>query len=308
MSAGASKQSPAERLFTLTCCLMAAPVIGLSKNDIFRSVVSYAEQGSDSAKEKMFDRDKSDLREMGVQLEVIDSSSFEETDSARYRIAKGSFDWPAGFEINNEHMTLLELAAKAWNNQLLSKSAQSGLIRMRSLGVVDSSRQLSAFTPRLLAQQESFTPLADAIAEGKLVRFSYRKTAGTTSMREVTPLKLRFIEGQWVLLAKQAQEIKNFLLRRIVSEVRSSELPGESEAELFAFVTKNVAVLKVEQDSEAWWHFGAKDNGTVEVNFMDEALFAEDLMEFGPEVQVLSPISLSQRIDSGWQRVLDAHA
>jgi len=317
MSAGASKQSPAERLFTLTCCLMAAPVIGLSKNDIFRSVVSYAEQGSNSAKEKMFDRDKSDLREMGVQLEVIDSNSFEETDSARYRIAKGSFDWPAGFEINNEHMTLLELAAKAWNNQLLSKSAQSGLIRLRSLGVVDSSRQLSAFTPRLLAQQESFTPLADAIAEGKLVRFSYRKTVGTTSMREVTPLKLRFIEGQWVLLAKQAQEIKNFLLRRIVSEVRSSELPGESvsaaqvdeaEAELVAFVTKNVAVLKVEQDSEAWWHFGAKDNGTVEVNFMDEALFAEDLMEFGPEVQVLSPISLSQRIDSGWQRVLDAHA
>jgi proteasome accessory factor B len=317
MSAGVSKQSPAERLFTLTCCLMAAPVIGLSKNDIFRSVVSYAEQESDSAKEKMFDRDKSDLREMGVQLEVIDSSSFEETDSARYRIAKGSFDWPTGFEINNEHMTLLELAAKAWNNQLLSKSAQSGLIRLRSLGVVDSSRQLSAFTPRLLAQQESFAPLADAIAEGKLVRFSYRKTAGTTSIREVTPLKLRFIEGQWVLLAKQAQDIKNFLLRRIVSEVRFSELSGESvsaaeadeaEAELVAFVTKNIAVLKVEPDSEAWWHFGAKDNGTVEVNFMDEALFAEDLMEFGPEVQVLSPLSLSQRIDSGWQRVLDAHA
>jgi proteasome accessory factor B len=315
MSAGVSKQSPAERLFTLTCCLMAAPVIGLSKNDIFRSVVSYAEQQSDSAKEKMFDRDKSDLREMGVQLEVIDSNSFEETESARYRIAKGSFDWPAGFEINNEHMTLLELAAKAWNNQLLSKSAQSGLIRLRSLGVVDSSRQLSAFTPRLLAQQESFAPLADAIAEGKLVRFSYRKSTGTTSIREVTPLKLRFIEGQWVLLAKQAQEIKNFLLRRIVSEVRSSELSGESvstaqvdeaEAELVAFVTKNIAVLKVEQDSEAWWHFG--DNGTVQVNFMDEALFAEDLMEFGPEVQVLSPLSLSQRIDSGWQRVLDAHA
>jgi len=129
MSAGASKQSPAERLFTLTCCLMAAPIIGLSKNDIFRSVVSYAEQGSDLAKEKMFDRDKSDLREMGVQLEVIDSSSFDETDSSRYRIAKGSFDWPADFEINNEHMTLLELAAKAWNNQLLSKQAQASAVR-----------------------------------------------------------------------------------------------------------------------------------------------------------------------------------
>lgn len=317
MSASVNKQSPAERLFTLTCCLMAAPVIGLSKNDIFGSVASYAEQASDTAKEKMFDRDKSALREMGVQLEVFDSTSFEETDAARYRIAKGSFDWPTSFEITNEHMRLLELAARAWNNQLLSKSAQSGLIRLRSLGVVASSRELSAFTPRLLAQQESFAPLADAISSGKLVRFSYRKTDGVSSVREVTPLKLRFIEGQWVLLAKQADQIKNFLLRRIVSQVKTSELDGkpvsaaeidQAEAELIQFVANNVAVLEVEMDSEAWWHFGGNDSGTIEVNFMDEALFAEDLMEFGPEIKVLSPESLSNRIASGWQQVLDTHA
>lgn len=317
MSASVNKQSPAERLFTLTCCLMAAPVIGLSKNDIFRSIFSYAQQASDAAKEKMFDRDKSALREMGVQLEVIDSTSFEETEAARYRIAKGSFDWPASFEITNEHMRLLELAARAWNNQLLSKSAQSGLIRLRSLGIVASSRELSAFTPRLLAQQESFAPLADAISSGKLVRFSYRKTEGASSVREVTPLKLRFIEGQWVLLAKQAEQIKNFLLRRIVSQVKTSELDGkpvspaeidQAETELVEFVAKNVAVLEVELDSEAWWHFGGHDSGTFEVNFMDEALFAEDLMEFGPEIKVLSPDSLGNRISSGWQRVLEAHA
>jgi len=317
MSASVNKQSPAERLFTLTCCLMAAPVIGLSKNDIFGSVASYAEQASDTAKEKMFDRDKSALREMGVQLEVFDSTSFEETDAARYRIAKGSFDWPTSFEITNEHMRLLELAARAWNNQLLSKSAQSGLIRLRSLGVVASSRELSAFTPRLLAQQESFAPLADAISSGKLVRFNYRKTDGVSSVREVTPLKLRFIEGQWVLLAKQADQIKNFLLRRIVSQVKTSELDGkpvsvaeidQAEAELIQFVANNVAALEVELDSEAWWHFGGNESGTIEVNFMDEALFAEDLMEFGPEIKVVSPESLSNRINSGWQQVLDTHA
>jgi len=254
---------------------------------------------------------------MGVQLEVIDSTSFEETDTARYRIAKGSFDWPADFEITNEHMRLLELAARAWNYQLLSKSAQSGLTRLRSLGVVDSSRELSVFTPRLLAQQDSFAPLADAISAGKLVVFKYRKPDGDASVREVTPLKLRFIEGQWVLLAMQADKIKNFLLRRILSQVRTSDLDGKvvsvtqieaAEIELVQFVSKNVAVLQIEPDSEAWWHFGAQDSSTIEINFMDEALFAEDLMEFGPEVKVLSPESLSTRISSGWQRVLDAHA
>jgi len=127
MTQPVSKQSAAERLFTLTCCLMAAPVIGLSKRDIFASVSSYAQQASEMAKEKMFDRDKTALRDMGVALEVLDSLSFEEGDTARYRIARGSFSWPKDFVINAEHLALLELAAKAWNNQLLSKSAHSGL-------------------------------------------------------------------------------------------------------------------------------------------------------------------------------------
>jgi proteasome accessory factor B len=66
-----SKQSPAQRLFTLTCCLLAAPRLGLSKQDIFDSVQAYSDSSSD-AREKMFERDKNSLREMGVALEMIE--------------------------------------------------------------------------------------------------------------------------------------------------------------------------------------------------------------------------------------------
>ncbi|MDG2497189.1 MAG: WYL domain-containing protein [Aquiluna sp.] len=296
---------------------MAAPVIGLSKNDIYASISSYLDQESDFARNKMFERDKKSLREMGVQLEVIESSSFEETDTSRYRISKDSFAWPSGFQLTGEHLRLLELAAKAWNSQVLAKPAQSGLIRLRSLGLVEASRELSLVTPRLLARHASFAPLADAIDAGKLVTFSYRKPDGATSIREVTPLKLRFIEGQWVLLAKQVDQIKNFMLRRIISKVEISELDGKItrqdevnlvEEELVTFVSNNRARLIVTKGTEAWWHFGAKEEQEVVIHFMDEALLAEDLMEYGADISVLEPLSLRLRVENGLNRVLESHA
>ena len=41
---------------------------------------------------------------------------------------------------------------------------------------------------------------------------------------------------------------------------------------------------------------------------MDEALLAEDLMEFGSDVVVISPKSLAQRIEDGFKAVISAHA
>lgn len=295
---------------------MAAPVIGLSKKELFAAVASYANQDSEMAKEKMFDRDKGALRDMGVALDVIDASGFDEGETARYRISRGIFNWPNDYQISAEQLRLLELAARAWNNQLLSKSAESGLTRLRSLGVVPTSKELPIFTPRLLAQHDSFGPLAEAIANSKVVVFEYRKTDGEVSIREVSPLKLRFIEGQWVLLAKQGRELKNFLLRRIISKVKISDLDSEvvalgeileAETDLAEFVLANRAVLELEQESEAWWHFGSSESNHV-IHFMDEALLAEDLLEFGSEVKVIEPASLALRIRRSLQQVVDSHA
>jgi predicted DNA-binding transcriptional regulator YafY len=41
---------------------------------------------------------------------------------------------------------------------------------------------------------------------------------------------------------------------------------------------------------------------------MDEDLLAEDLMEFGGEVKVISPESLANRIRSRLERVVKIHA
>lgn len=311
-----SKQSPAQRLFTLTCCLLAAPRLGLSKQEIYQSVQAYADSSSD-AREKMFERDKTSLREMGVALEVVEVDAYEESTSHRYLISKGSFAWPKDLKLTPEQFQLLELAARAWNNRLMAPSAQSGLTRLKALGVMPNNRELSIFTPRLIARHQSFEPLAIAISDQVRVRFSYRKPDSEASVRELDPQKLRFIEGQWVLLALESGELKNFLLRRIVSEVNllaaeaeqaSEENISQAEAELTSFIASQQAQLELVSDSEAWWHFGAPESNQITLNYMDEALLAEDLIEFGGELKVLKPESLAARIQLGLTKVVSDHA
>ena len=70
------KQSPAERLFTLTCYLLSTEIKGLSKQDIFRAVPGYSEGKTQEAIDRMFERDKKSLKAAGIQLEVVNNFAF----------------------------------------------------------------------------------------------------------------------------------------------------------------------------------------------------------------------------------------
>ncbi len=311
------KQSPAERLFTLTCYLLSTEIKGLSKQDIYRAVPGYQDSKSQEALDRLFERDKKSLKEAGIQLEVINNFGFEDGENARYRIAKESFQWPKDLKLDSAKMQLLELAAKAWNNQLLEGSAQSGLTKLKSLGLVASNTDLTPFTPRLLIRHAAFAPLAKAIEDGVQVAFRYQKPDGSLSDRIVSPQTLRQIEGQWVLLAIHEGQAKNFLLRRIISELSiidagakrlSNQELQQVEQELNDFVRGNLAIIKVAFDTEAQLALKPDDSGLAKLNFMDEALLAEDLLEFGSDIEVIEPESLKRRIRSQLKAVMKQHA
>jgi proteasome accessory factor B len=296
--------------------LLAAPRLGLSKQDVFNSVPGYSEASNDDARDKMFERDKAELRNAGVQLEVMHIDEYEPEIGSRYLIAKGSFEWPSEFNLSSEQLGLAELAARAWNNQQFASAARTALARLKSRGMVEVNRELSFLSPRLLARHSAFQPLAQAITDYSTVIFEYRIPDGQSEAREVSPLKLRLIEGEWVLLAERQGEMRNYLLRRITSKVRPTgatfnpvapERVDQAEKELVAFTQANQAVIEVEEDSEAWWHFGAEST-KVTINFMDEVLLAEDLLEYGNEVRVVSPASLAERIKAGLERAVKLHA
>ena len=83
-----------ERLLNLVICLLAATRY-VSKEQIRQAVPQYADCATDEAFERMFERDKDDLREMGIPLET-GSNEVLFDDEIGYRIPKDAYALPDG--------------------------------------------------------------------------------------------------------------------------------------------------------------------------------------------------------------------
>jgi proteasome accessory factor B len=80
------------------------------------------------------------------------------------------------------------------------------------------------------------------------------------------------------------------------------------EQELNDFVRGNLATIKVTADTEAQLSLSPGEDGIAKINYMDEALLAEDLLEFGSDVEVIEPESLKRRIRASLKAVMKQHA
>lgn len=313
------RSTQTERLLTLTCVLLASER-GLTKNEIYEVVRGYHQQLQTRnmvSLTKLFERDKDILRDLGVQLEVVtpEHSPGDQTE-ARYLISQQDFTWPADLKFNSRQMALLELAARAWSRSSLSEPAQRGLTKLKALGV-GQFQDLIGFAPQLRTPDRNFDAISNAIVDSRQISFQYRKLdADEAQNRIVQPWKLRQLEGEWVMLGadQQAGSSRNFLLRRIVGEIQlltegftvDEAAIFKAETELDSYIQSNKAVLEVAPNSEAEFNFGK--SGEVEVSFMDEQLFSEDILELGGAVRVLHPESLRKRVTDAYHKVVNLHA
>ena len=308
------KASQTERLLNLVCVLLTSE-IGMTKAELFQAVRGYQQKadGNLETLDKLFDRDKDLIREYGVQLV---SNGNEKKHNVRYKIADGEFSWPKDLELTGRQLELLELAAMAWSKTSIKNFADFGLIKLRALGHnIDNS--IIGLAPRITISDQNFEILSSAIVEKKAVKFEYLKLdAIIPEQKIVLPVKIRSIEGEWVLLAKDAKnsEVKNYLLRRISSSVSSSNEEiqisnaeiEQAETDLEKYIQQNVAELWVREDSEA--EFKYAQSGEITINYMDEELLSEDILDLAADVRVILPESLAKRVTDAIQRVVSDHA
>jgi proteasome accessory factor B/proteasome accessory factor C len=198
-----------ERLLNLLAALSGTDR-GMSKADIRRLVNGYSDH-ADDAFERMFERDKESLRELGVPLATI-VSQVHETDVA-YRVTDDSAS-----------TTELSLTG-VWREASLRSPAQRGLTKL--LGVVDTSAEAAAgpATPQLdLAQPgPAFATILDALTHGKSVRFTYRAAStGEVSDRVVDPWSVAARGRAWYLIGHDHARLapRVFHLGRIRGNVR----------------------------------------------------------------------------------------
>ena len=325
-----TKSDKSERLLQITCALLFSER-GLTKAELFRSIPAYVEAlkagTSDDSLNRMFERDKVDLKNTGIQ--VYTSNPNADAEEIAYVVADDTFVWPKHTELSAKQLQLLELAAQVWSQASLEAEANQALVRLKALGVEPAASDLIGFAPRIETREPSFGPLNQAINELLEVTFSYRKPNGEISRRQVQPWSLNNIDGQWLLQSFDVEhgEVRNFLLKRIVSKVqivKDSEIertfnsPSDTELE-FAFadlqkhIANQVCKLQVKKDSQAWFHFHLDDaepgtSGQVSFNFMDLSLLAEELRNFALDVKVLEPKELSELVRSGFEKVASDHA
>lgn len=313
-----------ERLFSLVLALLATET-GLTKNEILSTVQGYRQRyvsGGDNANlERQFERDKDDIRDLGVPLETLDSpGDTGNNQTLRYRIPKGAYELPQDVAFTSEETALLNLAAMVWREGSLSGESRRALLKLRSLGVT-ADEPVLGYAPRIRLRDAAFDPLDAAIRKGVRVRFPYlRPGEEQAKEREVVPLALVQYQGRWHLSAVRDGQRRTYLLRRIVGPVtagRAADVPAgdhsaEALAELAEVWERNVAELLVEPGSDAAARLanrdGAETHGDrVDLHFVDLDILADELSGFGPEVLVLAPAALRDAVVARLEGVVAAH-
>jgi proteasome accessory factor B len=202
--------SKLERLLNLTAILLDTKS-PLTAEDIRRRVDGYP--ASDGAFRRAFERDKDDLRDLGVPLRVERSP---ERDVDAYRIRPQDY-YLADPGLEPDELAALHLASLAVR--------LDGLADREALWKLGGLAEAGVDVPHVatLPADERLGPLFGAIASRQVVAFSYRG-----GPRRVDPHRLDFRRGRWYLTGfdHTRGDSRNFRLDRIDGPVEVTGRPG----------------------------------------------------------------------------------
>ncbi|ART69567.1 WYL domain-containing protein [Mycobacterium dioxanotrophicus] len=224
--------SKVERLMNLVIALLSTRTF-LPAEKIRASVAGYADSPSDEAFSRMFERDKNELRDLGIPLETGRVSKFDPTEG--YRINRDAYALPP-VQLTGDEATAVAVATQLWQSPELVTATQGALLKLRAAGVeVEADAAGAAITstavlPGLRGSEEVLRILLSAIDSGHAVQFEHRpsRTAGYTT-RTVEPWGVVTHRGRWYLVGhdRDRDDTRTFRLSRIGSGVT---LIGEAGA------------------------------------------------------------------------------
>ena len=211
-----------ERLVNLTIALLATKRY-ITKSEIFRTVEGY--EGSAESKERMFERDKDDLRNLGIEIEVGSFDPLFENE-AGYRIKPDSYQFQLG-EVSSQEISLLSLAAEAWRGAALDGSALTALRKLHAIGIESDLESIPDLAPHANISDKNLQIAIAAINARKKISFQYLGEDLKPQERKIAPYALASEYGYWYLYGSDLDKnaLRSFRLDRISSDV---EVDGKS--------------------------------------------------------------------------------
>lgn len=295
-----------ERLLNLLICLTSTRQF-LTADRIRRAVVAYRQDDSprgQQAFERMFERDKEDLRELGVTIET-GTNSFSDT-TPGYRITGRDAFLPE-LSLNPAEATVLAIAADWWRSSQFASETQGAVRKLKAAGVaVDSTS--SSWDPQLRGSDPAFDALLLASTEQREVRFDYRARTGEApfASRQVQPWGLVSWKARWYLVGHDLdrRDTRVFRLSRIVGDVEPVGDPGAFESPGIdlreqvgdtGFTQPLRAVIKLHGNPAPGLHRLTRgveqpeDDDLIAVRARDNAALAGIVAPYADQVEVLEP-------------------
>ncbi len=220
---GGTTTSKVERLTNLFIALLTTRGY-LTAEKIRRIVVGYGECPTDDAFARMFERDKAELRDLGIPVETGRVSSYDTTEG--YRIAPEQYALP-DISLTHGESTAVAVATKLWESAERITATQSALLKLRAGGVeIDPVAEVAITTgagPTGLRGSEGVLGiLFSAIESGRAVRFEHRRTPVEPYVtRTVEPWGVLTAQGRWYLVGhdRDRDDTRIFRLSRIGGDV-----------------------------------------------------------------------------------------
>lgn len=188
--------------------------------------ILYPDQ-TEEAFERMFDRDKDELRSLGVPVEVGTIDPYFD-DEVGYRIRPDEFALPE-INLTADEAAVVGLAGKVWQHATLAEATTEALRKLSAASVPVDVGALDIVEPRIGADEPAFDAIWEATQERREVVFDYRRPGEQRpSTRHLQPWGVVRYSGRWYAVGfdidRGAERV--FRLSRIVGAARLVGQPG----------------------------------------------------------------------------------
>jgi proteasome accessory factor B len=300
-----------ERLVNLVICLLSTRRY-LTAAQIARTVPGYEYDEADpkqhEAFQRMFERDKAELRELGVPVETGTTSAFDTEPG--YRIAQRDYALP-DIHLTPDEAAAVGLAARLWQSAGLASAASSALLKLRAAGI-DVDPQATLAVEPVVAGEPAVDVLLAAVRERRAVEFGYRGSGDDRPVvRHLQPWGVVSWHGRWYVVGfdtdRGAQ--RSFRISRVAGTIKPVGRTGAytipEQLDLLATVVsfeprpeeRGEATVRVRAGAAAGLRRGAAEvkEGTdgswdvVTLRYRDPDSLARRLAGYGPDVVVEGP-------------------
>ncbi|MFD0690355.1 helix-turn-helix transcriptional regulator [Actinomadura fibrosa] len=316
-----------ERLLNLVVCLLATRRY-LTAEQIRRAVPGYPD--SDEAFKRMFERDKEELRELGVPLEVGSDQQGGGGEEIGYRIPPQAYELP-DIHLSPDEAAVLGLAARVWQRASMAEAASGALLKLRAAGVETDVTTAVGIEPRVNTGDPAFPALWEAVRDARPVAFDYQGIGRTSvARRHLEPWGVVSRRGRWYVVGfdRDRDEQRVFRLSRITGDVVPDGPPGTVtvpegvDVRRIAFdwgdpvSEPRPATVRLRAGAAQGPRRWARDVRAVGDGAWDEAVltfrdvdrFAPYLARFADDVVVLDPPDLREAVIQQLKAVLAAGA